>query len=162
MKVRSKSIAAASSLLLATMLAGCASIVSGTHQEVSVSSAPSGATVKVDNVASATTPATLTLSAKQSHQVLIELPGYKPYEVFLAQKTNGRIFGNIFFGGLIGIVIDMSDGAAYALTPNKINAELISCKGSGRAATNNHQQLFIKLVNKAEPRWQRIAQLEKY
>ena len=143
------------------MLAGCASIVSGTHQEVKVSSAPSGATVKVDNLASATTPATLTLSASQSHQVLIELPEYKPYEILLGQETNGWIFGKIFFGGRIGIVIDVSDGAAYALTPNKIDAQLISCRSSGRAAANSQQQIFIKLVHKAESSWQRIAQLEK-
>ena len=148
------------SLLMLALLSGCASIVSGTRQEVRVNSAPSGATVKVDDSISGRTPTTLTLSARQSHKVRIELAGYKPYEVTLTQKLNGWLFGNIFFGGLIGIVIDLSDGAAYALSPNNINANLIPAKGTARATYGNGQ-LFVTLVSKADPSWQKIGQLEK-
>ncbi len=152
-----------SGLLLPALLTSCATIVSGTHQEVCVNSAPSGAIIKVDDAVSGQTPTTLTLSAKQAHRLRIELPGYKPYEVALTQKTNGWIFGNIFFGGLIGIVVDMSDGAAYALTPNKIDAQLIPAKAGGRVshATFGNRQLLVTLVRKADPSWQRIGQLER-
>jgi len=163
MKVKTALEKICSGLVFSALLTSCASIVSGTHQEIRVNSTPSGAVVKVDNAISGQTPTILTLSAKESHQVRIELAGYKPYEVALTQKTNGWIFGNIFFGGLIGIVVDMNTGAAYALTPNKIDAQLISAKCTGRVshASYGDKQLLVTLVSKADPSWQRIGQLEK-
>lgn len=148
---------------MSALLSSCASIVSGTKQEVKVSSTPSGATVKVDEAVSGHTPTTLTLSSKQSHKVRIELAGYKPYEVALTQKLNGWLFGNIFFGGLIGIVVDISDGAAYALTPNTIDAQLVA-DGHGRRVSRarfDEGEVFVTLVKKADPRWQKIGQLER-
>ena len=110
------------------------------------------------------TPTTLTLSSKQSHKVRIELAGYKPYEVALTQKLNGWLFGNIFFGGLIGIVVDISDGAAYALTPNHIDAQLVAEGGHGRRvsrASFGDGEVYVTLVKKADPGWQKIGQLER-
>jgi len=149
---------ATTALVLVASFTGCASIVSGTRQEVRVNSSPSGGNIKVDGALAGTTPAVLELSSKESHKLTIELQGYKPYDIILVQKTNGWIFGNIFFGGLIGIAVDISDGAAYALSPNKIDAQLVPGKG---AKCTSNPQLTVKLVAKADPSWQRIGQLQR-
>jgi len=158
MRIKSTVIEIVSGLVATALLTSCASIVSGTHQEVRVNSAPSGANVRVDGAITAQTPALLTLSSKESHMLRIEMAGYRPFEVALTQKTNGWIFGNIFFGGLIGIAVDISTGAAYALTPNEINATLIPAKGT---ASHGGRQLSVALVSKADPSWQKVGQLVK-
>lgn len=156
----------AASVLAASLLSSCASIVSGTRQEVRVNSTPSGAIIRVDDAISGQTPTTLTLSSRHAHTLRIELAGYKPYEAQLHQKLNGWVFGNLFFGGVIGIVVDSADGAIFALKPNQIDAQLVaeeraSHERRGRRAANDHGRVIVKLVSKPDPTWQRIGQLEK-
>ena len=48
----------------------------GTTQSIGISSTPSGATVKVNNVDKGQTPTIVDLKRKDQHFVKIELPGY--------------------------------------------------------------------------------------
>jgi len=56
--------------------------------------------------------------------VKFELDGYQLYQTRLTQKFNGWCFGNILIGGLIGIVVDVSTGAMYTLSPSVINVDM--------------------------------------
>lgn len=114
------------------LLTSCASIIHGTKQNLSVSSMPSGAKVFVKGVHMATTPAVIELSRKESNIILrFEKEGYEPVEVALNRSVDGWIWGNIVFGGLIGLAVDFIDGAAYKLSPSEVNAVLTELRKQG-------------------------------
>lgn len=102
------------------LLAGCATMVHGSFQDIKVFSEPAGALVRV-NTMTTTTPGILHLERKGNHTVVFEKEGFKPIEVHLDKTIDGWFFGNFFFGGLIGIVIDFVNGSAYKLTPEEVN-----------------------------------------
>jgi hypothetical protein len=117
-------------------LAGCASIVHGGLRSVSVASSPSGAKVSIYDrsnalVQTSTTPFVARLDPKagyfkgQSYRLVFELPGHATAEAKLSPTLSGWYFGNIVFGGLIGmLIVDPLTGAMYNLTPEKIEQPL--------------------------------------
>jgi diacylglycerol kinase family enzyme len=135
---------------------GCASIVSGTKQEVAFRSTPPGATVTVDGENHGGTPMTLKLSRKSRHEVSFALDGYQPYEMSLTKSLNGWYFGNILFGGIIGLVVDAANGAMYKLTPKQVEAML------GAAEVHSTGDLLhIAVVMTPDPSWERIHTFER-
>jgi hypothetical protein len=103
-------------------LTGCASIVSGTSQVVSVetlhsSGAVAGATCKLQNdkgVYYVTTPGTVTVHrAYGDMNVKCEKPGFEAGLANVKSSTKGMMAGNILFGGVIGAGVDAASGAAY-------------------------------------------------
>lgn len=104
------------------LLAGCASIVGGTTQTLSVETISNGiqlagaqCTLKNDKGTwFVNTPGTVTLH--RSYDALnanCTRAGYNPAITTSTSSTKGMAFGNILFGGLIGAGVDMADGAAY-------------------------------------------------
>jgi hypothetical protein len=138
--------------------AGCATIIHGSRQSTAISSYPSHATVFIDNQNMGATPLMVRLKRKDNHLVKIELPGYLPYEATFTHKFNAWIFGNLVFGGIIGIVVDAVDGAMYKLSPDQLDAELTQGTASAVKATNG---LFLAVVLKADPHWKKVDQLQK-
>jgi hypothetical protein len=51
----------------------------------------------------------------------------------LHRGTSGWVWGNIVFGGLIGLVVDASTGAMYKLTPEQVHAQF-QVAGAGQEA----------------------------
>jgi len=149
-----------SSLLLciAVLYSSCATIMLTTSQEVSISSNPSGAVVTDNGFQLGKTPLVASLKRKGNHNIKIELEGYQPYEVVLARSMSGWIFGNIIFGGIPGLIIDLITGGVYVLKPDQIQAELIK---QGINLTIGENQMFISVTMKADPSWQKIGELEK-
>lgn len=117
---------------LTLLVIGCASIIHGTRQNISVSSVPTGAKVIVKGVHMATTPAVIALKRNESNIILrFEKEGYEPVEVALNRSVDGWIAGNIIFGGLIGLAVDFISGGAYKLSPSEINAVMAELKKQG-------------------------------
>jgi hypothetical protein len=118
------------------MLSGCASIVHSGNREIPVASNPPGAKVTIFNrdnlqVAANTTPFVANLDPKygyfkgQTYRVVFDMPGYYRTEVNLKPTLSGWYFGNIVFGGLIGmLIVDPITGSMYNLSPNKIEQRL--------------------------------------
>jgi hypothetical protein len=133
---RFRSFALVSVLVAATLTSGCASIVHGGPRSVPVASNPPGATVTVydrsgTQVMQQTTPFTATLRTKykyfagQNYKLVFEMAGYRKQEVELRSTMSGWYWGNILFGGLIGmLIVDPNTGAMYNLAPNKIEQTL--------------------------------------
>lgn len=143
-------------LSISLLLPSCASIVSGSKQKINFNSTPAGAIVWVDNVNLGVTPVTAKLErSKKDQKVKIELQGYKPYELTLTRKTNGWIWGNILFGGIIGIIVDSSSGAMYRLTPDQIEAQL-----ANGVVMNKKSDTYIGVVLTADESWEKIGNLE--
>ncbi len=105
-------------------LPGCASIVTGTHKTIRVTSDPPGALLKLDGDTRATTPGVLHPSLRSDHVVTIEAAGYEPYEVKLVRKLSDWEFGNAAVGITPGVALDSATGAIYRFEPSEINAQL--------------------------------------
>jgi len=120
------------------ILSGCASIVSKSNYPISISSKPSGAEITVTNqkgtdIYIGNTPANLSLKAsagffsKASYTVTFRMNGYQEKKVPINFKIDGWYFGNILFGGLIGIlIVDPATGAMWKLNTEFVNETLTS------------------------------------
>ena len=120
------------SALTGTMISittGCASIVNGQNQPISVSTGQvQGAACALENNKGKwyvpSTPGSVTVQRSyQDLNIACEKKGYVPADRKVASKTKGMAFGNLVFGGVIGAGVDMADGAAYDY-PNEINLNL--------------------------------------
>jgi hypothetical protein len=107
---------------------GCASIMGGSKQTVSITSQPSGAAYTIYNkkgqaIDSGTTPATVTLKAgagyfsPQKYTVKLAKAGCRECEAPIEHGISGwYIGGNLIFGGLVGyLVVDPLTGAMWTL-----------------------------------------------
>jgi hypothetical protein len=145
-------------LMLTLGLAACASIMHGTHQDVSITSAPTGATVTIDGLQSGNTPVIAKLTRKANHIVRIELPGYQPYDLTLTHSVSGWVWGNIAIGGLIGLGVDAISGGMYKLTPEQLSATLATSMHASVSKTSDGIYLFAVL--NPQPDWVKVAQLQ--
>ncbi len=147
-------------LLIAALLTGCASIIHGSRQDVRVTSVPSGAVVRVNlNNQATTTPGVLTLNRKEIGYVLtFEKQGYKPVEVSIRRTVDGWLFGNILFGGLIGLVIDFASGSAYKLTPDEVSTVMTQMNVSMRNTKKGDLLVVVDMERLPKEARERIAQ----
>ena len=163
MKFRTKtsvwllSVVLVGALGIAIWVTGCATIMHGTSQDVSITSTPSGASVKVDAMSYGKTPVVVNLSRGNAHVVKIDLAGYEPFEMAIKKNLSGWVWGNIIFGGLIGLAVDAISGGMYNLTPDQVAAEL-SKEGVG--FLYEEDAIYITVVLKPDPSWERIANLK--
>lgn len=119
--------------LIGLTFMGCATILHGTHQTLHVNSSPSGASVYIRHNQVGVTPASLRLERNKDYTLVFKKSGYKPVRINLNKnfKALPSILGNIFWSGVIGIVVDIVDGAAYKLSPEQVNANLKGLKNAG-------------------------------
>jgi hypothetical protein len=143
--------------LLGLDLGACATIIHGTHQDVSISSAPTGAMVTIDNVGSGNTPVIAKLTRKENHIVRIEMAGYQPLDLTLTHSISGWVWGNIAFGGLIGLAVDTIDGGMYKLSPKQLTASLSATRVSAQKLGDG---VYLFAVLKPQSDWVKVAQLQ--
>lgn len=143
-------------LFVGTCLAGCASIMHGTNQDIGISSSPSGAKVVVDNLNGAQTPYVAKLSRKDNHLVRITMDGYAPVELTLTRSVSGWVWGNLVFGGLVGLAVDAISGGLYKLNPEQLQATL--AKQGARVAPRT-DGIYVVLVKLPDPAWRKVGQL---
>jgi hypothetical protein len=121
---------------------GCATIIHGTNQHISVNSSPQGAKVSVNGIPVATTPAKIKLSrSERSVNILIEKEGYKSQGVIVSRKLSGWFFGNLLIGGWIGMIIDAVDGAMFRLEPSEINVVLSEFEEGKKRSTTRTKKI---------------------
>lgn len=120
------------------LTAGCASIFDGGAKSVQINSNPSGAKLTVINraglpVYSGTTPTKISLArssgyfAGEDYTLKFEMAGYAPSEAHVGSTIDGWYFGNIAFGGLIGmLIVDPLTGNMFTLDRKDVQCSLIS------------------------------------
>ena len=89
--------------------------------------------------------------------IRIELDGYETYETTLTRKVSGWVWGNIVFGGLIGLVVDAAAGGMYKLTPEQISAEL---RNGNLSLNEDNDGFFIAVVLEPNPEWEKVGSLK--
>ncbi len=126
---------AAISVAVLPWFAGCASIMSGRHAEVTINSNPHHAHVVVrdrrgQEVAAVNTPGKVTLRRNERlifparYTATIEAPGYHAATVPIRSTINPWILGNVVIGGIPGLVVDNATGAAWKPRDSEIYHEL--------------------------------------
>jgi hypothetical protein len=107
---------------LAATATGCASIVSGHNQTLSIEAKSkgtqvAGANCKLSNDKGTwfvTTPGTTTVNRSFNELAIqCEKEGSEPGFLSVKSSTKAMAFGNILFGGVIGAGVDIATGAAY-------------------------------------------------
>lgn len=134
---------------------GCASIVSYSSYPVSISSFPDKAKVVIRNindgmiVYQGETPANVKLKAsngffkKANYSITIEKPGYYPKTELINANLDPWYFGNIIFGGLIGIlIVDPATGAMYKLDRKYISEQLTKKEDEQASTENNNLKIY--------------------
>jgi hypothetical protein len=109
----------------------CATIFKGTKQEIGVFSTPDQAGVKIVDRSGLTvfegyTPSSVLLPKKSEYDVFLSMEGYQESRVHISKGFEPLVLGNIICGGVVGIIIDYVNGAAYKLEPEMINVTLVS------------------------------------
>lgn len=112
------------------VISGCATIMNGDNVNLPVYTTPSGATIVI-NGSTYTSPTTVMVPrGKGDFKLHIEKEGYQPVDILLTQSVDGWLWGNVIFGGLIGLAVDFISGDAYDLEPELISQDLQGAKVS--------------------------------
>lgn len=137
-------------LLLLPVVYGCATIVRGSNQDVSVTSDPPNARVIVNGQDRGETPTTLSLDTGRDYQLEFTKEGMDSETINVTKDftVGWPIFGNIFSWGLIGIVVDVANGSAYKLKPEQVDAALETTTGD--VSVPEDSDLHIKLFEKSD------------
>ena len=99
-------------------LSGCATIVDGSGQSVSVSTTPvQGAACTLTNSEGTwyvTSPGSVQVhKTKNDLTVTCTKDGYQPGSQVAVSKFGGATFGNLVLGGGVGAIVDAASGANY-------------------------------------------------
>lgn len=123
-------------IIVPILFSSCATILGSSIYPVSINTNPPGATISITDkrskeVFKGTTPATVALKSsagyfsKAEYQIKLSLPGFNEKVVPVIYRLNGWYFGNIFLGGLIGmLIVDPATGAMWKLDTPPINVTL--------------------------------------
>jgi hypothetical protein len=121
---------------LALICGGCATLIGGTSQTVSVNSNVDGAQVSLNDMPLGRTPLVTTLKRGQTGVLKVEAPGYQPYQIALNKKISSLFWVNILSGGSFGSTTDYATGAMYEYEPSTYMVSL----QRGRASLEEKDQ----------------------
>ncbi len=113
------------------LLSGCATIITGSSQEMSFQSSPDEATVTVGDRVIGKTPITIRLDKKTGQAVTFTKDGYEPVTMPLSTQLEPWFFGNVVLGGLLGSTTDGVSGAINQYSPNQYMVTLQPLKLTG-------------------------------
>lgn len=114
-------------ILASLTLTGCASIIGKSNYPVTVRSEPAGAAIVIKNGAGAivhqgVTPSTVTLASGagffqgENYTLTFTMEGFPERSTVIERSISGWYFGNILFGGFIGmLIVDPATGAMWTL-----------------------------------------------
>lgn len=110
-------------LCSAILVSGCATVVRGTEQQVSINTQPIGATLQFSNGQSCSSPCTITVPRNQTLTIQIMREGCQTQTASMIPTLAGA-------GVILGGIVDYGTGAVYDLQPNPLTVTL-ACRDSG-------------------------------
>jgi hypothetical protein len=141
------------------LLLSCGTIIHGATQDIGIGSSPSNASVTIDHITHGQTPMTAKLDRDKDHTVTIKLAGYEPYSATITKSVTGWVWGNILFGGLIGLAVDAISGGLYVLSPEQVQATLMA--QPKKSASVGDDAISIQVVLAPQPRWVKVGELAR-
>ena len=98
-------------LILIVSFSGCATLVTGKSQKISVSSSPDNAIISIDKIIVGNSPTSVDVKKDTGKYLLVEKEGYYPKKMLLTTKIN-----NWFWGNIVGLIFFDLSSATDALT----------------------------------------------
>lgn len=117
-------------LMLMTILAaslmstGCATLVNGSRQKMTINSTPGGAIVEYGGAEVGKTPCTVEVSRKSQTTVQVKQAGYESRTINLEGEMSGWFWGNIISCGIYGSTTDAVSGSMYKYSPDSVHISL--------------------------------------
>lgn len=152
-------------------LTGCATIMSHGPQTLPILTQPDGAECEITDVAAgksivkAKTPHTATLERgdgyfqKKYYDITLSKEGYVTEKVSILPELNPWYIGNLFFGGILGMVfVDPLTGSMWTFYEKDVSVKLYPDTPEGRAARTADEQ--ARAEAKAKEQAQREKQLQ--
>ncbi|MBD0272308.1 MAG: hypothetical protein ICV73_10295 [Acetobacteraceae bacterium] len=125
-------------LLCAASLSACATITRGTHQNYVIETDPAGAQVALSTGQTCVSPCALRLKRRPGFVVTATMAGYEPAEATVDSSVHGGgvagAAGNLIAGGLIGGIVDGTNGSMNDLTPNPLRIAMVPVAGAAPVA----------------------------
>ena len=119
------------------LLSACATVTRGTRQTFKIQSTPTEAKVELSNGETCVTPCMLKLKRRPGFTATITKDGYQSQTVKVDSELHGGGVaagaGNLLVGGIIGGIVDGSNGSLNSLTPNPLTVTLIPVGGTPAA-----------------------------
>ncbi|MFA6165874.1 MAG: PEGA domain-containing protein [Gemmatimonadaceae bacterium] len=120
------------------MVSGCATLIGGTSQTLTVNSNVAGAEVYLNQTFLGKTPLTAEVKRGQTGVLKVNAAGYQPYAIAINKKISTMFWVNIFSGGSFGSSTDYATGAMYEYEPSTYMVSLQ--KGAGSAEETSEWQ----------------------
>lgn len=136
--------------LVALVGSGCASIISGSKQQISVNSNINNAEVYLDGELLGKTPLTLKVKRGKEGPLVVKADGYEDYSFAINKSINSVFWVNILIGGTLGSSTDYSSGAMYEYEPSTFFADLTPQNASEEVALRHAKVATLRrflLVN---------------
>jgi hypothetical protein len=127
-------------LFVALSTTGCATMVEGTSQSVTVSTEPPGANCTIDRVGTHLgtvnpTPGSVHIDkSKNDLTVACQKDGFTTATISSSPKFVGTTFGNLVLGGGVGAIVDAASGANYEY-PTEIKLTLAPATAAATTPT---------------------------
>ena len=116
-------------LAASVLLAGCATVTRGTSQTFKIDSTPIGAQVAMSNGQNCVTPCKLKLKRRPGFTATFTKEGFETQTVKVDSELHGggaaAGAGNLLLGGVIGGLVDGSNGSLNSLSPNPLQVTLV-------------------------------------
>lgn len=111
-------------LLVIIVWSGCATIFSGSKEQIEFTSEPSGANIVINNNVEGLTPLKVSLKKGNEYVVEISKDGFKKKTYRLSYSINSGWLILDIISGLIGIIVDGVTGNWYNFDINHYNTVL--------------------------------------
>lgn len=141
MKFLGKFCSSVSAILVGCLLSGCATIVTGTFQEVGIDTVPSGAEVFVNGDSVGLTPVTVDLDQDTDPYIVLKKAGYSDTRVKLKKGANGWLVLNVFTGIVPGLIFDAWAGAGKSFNEDDIVVPLLLPEENGMSFYDGNVRL---------------------
>jgi hypothetical protein len=118
---------------LCVAVGGCASIARGTSENLNVISNPPGAVATIadtsnDTLMTCVTPCVVSVKRNADISVSAKKEGYQTEGTRLKIESSGTgavaVAGNVLLGGVVGLGVDMYNGAGFDHKPNPVELTL--------------------------------------
>jgi hypothetical protein len=120
------------------LLSACATVTRGTRQTFKIDSTPTEAKVELSNGETCVTPCVLKLKRRPGFTATFTKDGFQSQTVNVDSELHGGGVaagaGNLLLGGVVGGLVDGSNGSLNSLTPNPLTVTLVPVAGAAGAA----------------------------
>lgn len=116
-------------LAASVLVSGCATVVRGTSQKFAIESTPTQAEVTLSTGQQCITPCSMKLKRRPGFTATVKKPGYQTQTLSVDSKLGGGGIaagaGNILMGGIVGGIVDGTNGSMNNLSPNPLVVTLV-------------------------------------